>query len=469
MAQQNNIEKNSSVKINKTIILWTINIASFLLAFAGNSVVVAYKGIGTDLHISADTLGWITTINALAAAMFQIPFGKIADIYGRKKIFLYGIIISMVSSLFLGFSNSELMLLILRFIQGFGSALIFATGIAILASIYPPKEKGRILGLNIACVYTGLTLGPSVGGFLITIFTWRSLFFMITPIAFIVLILTLWKIKGEWVNEQKEKFDYAGSTVYALSLLSLMFGFSLLPNPESFIFIALSVVGVLFFIFWENKSKNPVLDLKLFKNNRFFAFSSIVSLFYYASTSSISLILSLYFEYIKGYSAEIVGLILLIQPLMQAVFSPIAGKFSDRIDSRILVTSGVGISLISFTILLFISNAFPIYFIFISLFVTGFGFALFSSPNTNAIMSAVPKGSYGVGSAINGTMRTVGGTFSFGIVTIFMAIIIGNVQITPVYYPSLLVSLRTALIISLILAIIALIISLSRGKKENIV
>lgn len=467
MAHENNSEINSSNKINRTIILLTVNIASFLLAFAGNSVVVALPNIGSDLHINADTLGWVTTITALAAAMFQIPFGKIADIYGRKKIFLYGIIISMVSSLILGFSNSELMLIILRFIQGFGSALIFATGIAILASIYPPKEKGRILGLNVASVYIGLTLGPSLGGILTQFFSWRSLFFLIAPIAFVLLIFTLWKMKGEWVNEKKEKFDYLGSTVYALTLLSLMYGFSLLPNPEGFIFIAISVVGVLLFIYLENRSKNPVLDLKLFKNNRYFAFSSIVSLFYYASTSSIAMILSLYLEYIKGFSPEIAGLILLIQPLMQAVFSPMAGKFSDRIDSRLLVTSGIGISLISFVILLFISSTLPIYFIIISLFVTGFGFALFSSPNTNAIMSAVPKGSYGVGSAVNGTMRTIGQTFSFGLVSIFLAIIIGNVEITPTYYPALLVSLRTTLIISLILAIIALIISLSRGKKET--
>ena len=460
------IDKQNSYE-HRNFVLLTIFISSFLTAFSVYTTVISVRKIGTELNMDVVTLGWVSTIFLLAAAMFQIPFGKISDLYGRKKVFLIGVVIFTISSVLLAFTSTSSTFIVFRFIQGLGAALIYATGNAILTATFPTSQRGKVIGINVTGVYIGLTLSPLLGGIMTENFGWRSQFWFNIPFGVLIIFLVLLKFKGEWTSEKKEKFDYLGSIVYALFLFFLIFALSLFPNIQAYIFIVISLIGAIFFILWEKKIKTPMVDFNLFKNNRYFTFSCLVSIFFYVSTIALALLLSLFMQYLKDMSPQEAGYILLIQPLIQAIFSPIAGKISDKIESRRLVSVGILITLIGIAPLLFITSDFPVYLIAISSGIIGLGIAFFSSPNTRAIMSSIPKGSLGIASSIEGTMRTIGQILSFGILTIVFAVIIGNVTITPMYYPQFITSARLICSVFMGLTIVSLIFSILRGKKYS--
>jgi len=429
-----------------------------------SGVNIALPAIGMDLGIDAVLLSWIATSYLLAAAVSLVPFGRLADIYGRKRIFTCGIVIFTVSSFLCATANSAPLLISYRVIQGVGSAMIFATGIAILTSVFPLGERGKVLGINVAAVYIGLSLGPFLGGSLTQYFTWRSVFLVTVPISLFVTLLITWKLKPEWAEAEGEGFDFIGSFIYGISLIGIMYGISLLPATGSLWLILIGIAGLSGFMVWESRIEHPVFQVDLFRVNRVFAFSNLAALINYSATFAVTFLLSLYLQYIQGLSPQGAGLILVSQPVVMAAFSPMAGRLSDRIEPRIVASIGMTITTIGLILLTTISTDSSTGFIIGGLVLLGFGFALFSSPNTNAIMSSVEKRYYGIASGSVGTMRLLGQMFSMGIVTLIFTINIGKVQITPEYFPAFMTSSRAAFIIFSLLCAAGIIASLARGR-----
>ncbi len=453
--------------MNKKIILLITTLSSFLAPFMASSVFIGLPSIGSEFSMDAILLSWVSSSYLLAAAIFLVPFGRIADIYGRKKIFKYGILIDIITSLLLVFSFNEMELILLRLLQGIGAAMVFGTGMAILTSVYPPGERGKALGINVAGVYTGLSLGPVIGGFLTQHFGWRSIFISYIPLELIIIVLTLWKVDGEWTDAKGEKLDIAGSMIYGFSLAALMYGFSLLPETKGVWLILVSVIGLAVFFKLELRVKNPVIDMKLFKNNIVFTFSILTALINYSATFAVTFFLSLYLQYVKGFNSEQAGLILVAQPVIMAVFSPFAGRLSDRIEPRIVASIGMAFTTMGLLFLSFLNENTALLLIVGSLILLGLGFALFSSPNTNAVMSSVEKRFYGVASAALGTMRLIGQMLSMGIAMIIFAIFMGRVEITPEYYLPFLKSMNIAFIIFSVLCFAGIFASLARGTVRN--
>ncbi|NPA39391.1 MAG: MFS transporter [Thermodesulfobacteria bacterium] len=431
----------------------------------GASVNIALPAIGKEFSLDAVLLSWVATSYFLATAMFLVPFGKIADIYGRKKIFLYGVLFYTFSSLLCGLSNSAVMLILFRILQGLGSAMIAGTGIAILTSVFPPRERGKVLGINVAAVYLGLTLGPFLGGFLTQHLGWRSIFFINVPLGLIIVLFIFWKLKAEWAEAKGESFDFVGSVFYSISLVAVMYGFSLLPHISGFTLVLIGILVFLLFLKWELKVETPVLDIKLFKSNTAFAFSNFAAFLNYSATFSVSFLLSLYLQYIKAITPQKAGLILAFQSIVMAIFSPFAGRLSDRFEPRIIASIGMMITDLSLLLFIFLSSNTPLMFIIGNLMLLGLGVALFASPNTNAVMSAVERKFYGVASAIRGTMRLVGQVFSMGIAMLIFSIHIGKVQINPQNYSKFLISIKTAFTVFTILCFIGIFASLAKGNN----
>jgi MFS family permease len=218
------------------------------------------------------------------------------------------------------------------------------------------------------------------------------------------------------------------------------------------------------FVRWETKVEYPVLNISLFGNNRVFAFSNLAALINYSATSAISFLLSLYLQYTKGLTPQDAGLILVSQPVVMAIFSPLAGRLSDKIEPRIVASAGMTLTVVGLLLFTFLNSTTDLAFIIFSLVLLGFGFALFSSPNTNAVMSSVEKRFYGVASATLGTMRLTGQMLSMGIAMLVFALYLGRAQITPEKYPAFLTSTKTAFIIFAVLCFGGIFASLSRGK-----
>lgn len=457
---------NNSDIINKRVVLLIVTLASFLTPFMSSSMNIALPSIGKEFSMNVVLLNWVATSYLLAAAIFLVPFGKIADIKGRKKVFSYGILIYALSSFLCAISTSSVMLISFRILQGIGSAMIFGTAVAILTSVFPPRERGKVLGINAAAVYLGLSLGPFLGGSLTQYLGWRSIFIANAVLGLITIILVLWKLKGDWAEAKGEKFDFIGSIVYSLSLAAIMYGFSLIPAMSGLWLVLVGVFMFLLFVRWEMKTKNPILDINLFRNNITFTFSNIAALINYSATFAVAFLLSLYLQYIKGFSPQNAGSILVAQPVVMAIFSPLAGRVSDRAEPRIIASAGMALTTVSLSLFTFLSEKTSLEVIVASLILLGFGLALFSSPNTNAIMSSVERRFYGVASATLATMRLTGQTLSMGIVMLIFAIYMGNVQITPQYYPIFLTSMKTVFIIFALLCFGGIFASLARGKVQ---
>jgi len=429
-----------------------------------SAINVALPPIGKEFSMQAFLLSWIATSYILSAAIFLVPIGKIADLYGRKKIFLYGVISYTFFSLLCGIATSSTSLIIFRVMQGIGSAMIFSTCIAILTSLFPAGERGKALGISSASTYLGLSSGPALGGFLTYHFGWRSIFFANIPFGLILIFLIIWKLDGEWAEARGEKFDYLGSIIYSIALMMIMFGFYLLPALAGKWLILLGIFGILFFIWLEMRLVHPVLHIDLFKKNKVFAFSNLAALISYCATAAIGFLLSLYLQYVKGLNPQTTGFILVAQPIMMSVFSPFAGKLSDKVEPRIVASIGMGLTVIGLLFFTRLNENTSILFIIFGLLILGLGFALFSSPNVNAIMSSVENKFYGVASAMLATMRLIGYMLSIGIAMFLFGLYVGNVEIKPEHYSNFLISIRVAFVVFAILCFGGIFASLSRGK-----
>jgi EmrB/QacA subfamily drug resistance transporter len=414
--------------------------------------------------MNAIMLGWVSTAYLLAAAMFLVPLGRLADIYGRKKIFTVGVFIFAAASVFAALSRSAAMLISAQVLGGIGAAMMFGTAVAILTSVFPASDRGRVLGINVAAVYVGLSLGPFLGGLLTQYFGWRSIFCVNVFLCLLIIALLFWKLKGEWAEARGEKFDIAGSVIYSLTIIAVMYGFTRLPDILGAALILVGVAGLVGFVVRETRVKSPVLDIGLFRHNMVFALSNVAALINYSATFAVSFLLSLYLQYVKGFSPEHAGLVLISAPVMQAIFSPAAGRLSDKIEPRIVSSAGMGLTAIGLIFFIFLSSATNVWYIVAGLLIIGIGFAFFSSPNTNAVMSCVDRKSYGVASATLATMRQIGMTFSMGMVMLIFGIYIGHVQITPEYYQAFISSVNTVFIIFAVLCFGGIFASLARGK-----
>jgi EmrB/QacA subfamily drug resistance transporter len=455
-------------RTGKHIVLSIAILAGFLTPFDGSAVNIALPAMGAEFHMDAIALSWIATAYLLAAALFLVPIGKIADIYGRKRIFLYGIAIFSLASFIMTMVPSTNMLIAVRIIQGFGGAMIFGTSIAILTSVFPPGERGKALGIYITAVYFGLTIGPFLGGILTENLGWRSIFFVNVPIGIITCLLIMWKLEGEWAECDGEHFDLIGSVIYASALVCVMYGFSLVPAITGMVLIAAGcAIGILFTLY-EMRIPMPVLDMRLLTKNRVFAFSNLAALISYSATFAVTFLLSLDLQYTKDFSPEQAGLILIVQPAVMALVSPLAGRLSDRIDPQIVASTGMMFSAFGLFLLAFLVESTPLWYLLVCLVVLGAGLGMFSSPNTNAIMSSVEKRYYGVASGMNGTMRLLGQMLSMGVAMMLFALLIGRVEITPEYYPQFVTSLHYAFVLFTVLCIFGIAASLKRGKRQAV-
>jgi len=451
-------------EVNKIVLLAVTMTSNFFNPLMGAAVNIALPDISKEYSLDAVAMSWITMSFLLASAIFLLPFGKIADMLGRKKIFLYGNIIFLIATLMCAFSYSGYSLIFSRIMQGIGSAMLFSTTMAIVISAFPANERGKVIGLNVAAVYVGLSVAPILGGFLTQTLGWRSLFFLNAIVSFFIIIAIVFKIKAEWIEAKNEKFDWLGTLIYMPSMAALMYGFSKLPTPIGIFFTVSGLVGMIAFIMAEFKSPFPVLNMKLFFENKIFASSNLSAFINYAATFAVSFVLSLYLQYARHLSPKEAGMVLITQPILMALVAIFSGRLSDKVNPRWLASSGMLISVAGLFMLAFIEKETSNSYIVVALAILGFGFGLFSAPNTNMIMSSVEKKFYGIASATVSTMRSTGMMFSMAIASLSVHLFVGEHKISDANIESFIHSSKVIFIVFTLLCIIGVFSSFV-GKK----
>ncbi|MCL2511094.1 MAG: MFS transporter [Bacteroidales bacterium] len=453
-------------QVNPNRILFVLCMASFLVPFMGSAINLALPVISEELSLKSIAITWILTSYLITTAIFQMPLARLSDLIGRRRVFILGVLIFSVTSCLCGFSTSGEMLIVFRALSGIGSAMMFGTNMAILTSIFPSHQRGKALGITTAVVYASIASGPFLGGLITHYLGWQSIFFVSALAGLLVVVCALIFLDEEWIVSKGEKFDWLGSFAYGIALFGLIFGFTKLPSIAGVVWIATGGICFWLFTLQESRCKFPLFNMQLFKHNKVFVSSSSAALINYAATFAIGFIISLYLQYIRGFDAQQAGLILVIQAVVQAIVAFFSGSLSDRISPSKLSTAGMFIIVVGLTGLLFLSIATPLWVIVTLLIIMGLGFGVFSSPNTNVIMSSVEKKHYGQASATTGTVRLIGQTLSMGIASMVISLKIGNQKITPDIYPQFMESIRIMFLVFIVLCIVGVFASMVSRKNE---
>ncbi len=451
---------------SKRYVLFATSFASFIAAFMGSGINVALPTIGRQFQVGAVTLAWVTTSYMLALAACLLPFGRLADLYGRRRNFALGVSLYVVTSLLCALANSAALLIAFRVLQGIGGAMIFSTSTALLSSAYPRGERGRALGWATAAVYSGLSLGPFIGGILTERLGWRSIFLINLPLGILILGLVLWKIRGEWVEFRGERFDGGGAGIYIAAIIALMIGLERLPSLSGILLGVAGAALLVAFVLWELRSTSPLVDPRLFRTNRALLLSNLAALVSYAATAALAFLLSLYFQYNRGFGPESAGFILIAQPVLQTLASPLAGRLSDRIAPHVVASAGMVMTVVGLVLFTQLRADTPLVLIVGNLAWLGLSFGLFSSPNTNAVMGSIGSRLYGVAAGSLATMRSIGQMTSMAIAMMLLSVFVGGAEITEANATRFLSSARIAFAIFAGLCFLGVFASLARSRVK---
>ena len=425
---------------------------------------IAIPNLAEDLHANAKMIAWMPTLYLLSSVMFMLPCGKVADNYGRKRVYAFGLGLNAVASLMCALATSIEWVLFWRFIQGAAGAMIFGIGVAIITSVTPDNKRGMALGTSAACVYIGLSAAPAVGGWLTEMWGWRAVFYSQIPLVLLLLAAIKLFLHGEWKNDKKSPFDWWGTVIFSLFALFLVLGLSDLPDIAGWLLTVLSIICLMLFIVHQSRSRRPLIRVQMFLESRVFSLSLTTSFLMYASNFSLAFLLSLYLQYIKGLSPTHAGQIILLQAVSMAIMAPLAGRLSDKVQPRLLATLGCIIVLVGFFLLSRLSISSSTVYISGSLLLLGIGFGLFSTPNNNAIMGAVDKSELGVASSSMNLSRTIGNLFGMSLINLIVHYYLGDSTFSAQNGHALMSTISLAFTVSLGFVILASCISALRGR-----
>ena len=447
-------------------ILIVTSVSAFVVPFMGSAMNIALPAIAAEFAFGAVTLTWVTMAYLLASAMLLLPFGRMADIFGRRRCFLIGTVAFTLFSGFAALAPSGGWLIAGRVLQGIGGAMAFPTSIAILTEAFPREQRGKALGINVTSTYLGLSLGPVLGGLLVHAWGWRSILWVNVPLGLVILALAVAHLPSD-APHSEGRVDVVGSVLFSLALGLLVYGFSRAATGLGQTLIGLALLGFAVFGRWELRAQHPMLDVRVFASNRLFLCSNLAALINYASTSAVGFLLSLYLQNVKGLTPAAAGLVLLVQPAIMTLLSSFTGALSDRVAPRFLASAGMAATAAGLLPMAWIGAATPLAWIVADLVLLGLGFAFFSSPNTNAVMGSVEQRHLGVASATLATMRLTGQVLSMGLAALVLSLVMGAAKIEPTAFPLLLESIRLIAGIFAGLCVAGVFVSLSRDAPPG--
>lgn len=458
-------QNESNISAQKTIVIIAA-ITSFIMAFTGSSLNLSVPSIGADFGVSASLVGWTITVYSLSVAAFSVPFGRLADITSRKTILITGCAIFAICSGISAFTNSFTILLMLRGAQGLGAAMVFSTNVAILISAFPPNKRGKAIGINLGATYVGLSSGPVIGGILNHQLGWESIFIFTAVTCALAFILAWRKLPKDQFAGEKRGLDATGNILFMAFIVILIFGLSNLNvyGTTAVIMVIGGIALFIAFVVYEYKQADPAVNVALFKNNIGFGLSNLSAMLNYTVSVALGYLVSLYLQIGLGYPSQTAGLVMICQPIVMALLSPQMGKLSDKVSPFKLSSCGMVICGLSASIFIFVDENTGVGVVVAALLIAGLGVSMFSSPNTNAIMSCVEKKDFGVASSLVSTMRTVGQTMGMVIVTLVVSSMMGNTPLTDAQ-PAMLVNvIHTCFIIFTTICFVGAVISLQRKK-----
>jgi EmrB/QacA subfamily drug resistance transporter len=400
-----------------------MSIGSFMTPFDASIVAVALKKMGAALELSYSQALWVQAAYLLVASILLIPVGRLADSRSPVRFNLLGTAIFAVGSVVAGVATGPGLMIIGRCIQGAGGAFMFSTASGIITAAFPHSQRGRALGLNVTAVYVGLTLGPVIGGLIVSHASWRWIFFINVPIA-LGTILGGWTLLRAEARDRRDyprkraPVDWGGAALLGAALVALFIPLTFSPlwgwgSARTIVPLVLTVVFLTAFVAAERRVTEPMLDLDLISKNGQFTAANTAALLNYMAVFGVTTLTAVYLEIVDGLSAQRTGLLLLMQPVLMAALSTFTGRLSDKVGSRVLATTGMVLVAAGMAQLAFVSGSLGR--VMIALGTIGIGMALFSAPNISAVMGSVEHSQLNLASGFLATMRFSGQGMSIAV------------------------------------------------------
>jgi len=403
---------------HRWLVLTTVGLGTFMSALDGSVVSTLLPVLSEALHTSIAGIEWVATIYLLVISGLLLSVGRAGDLFGHKRLFLGGFALFVVGSALCGLANSAHALIALRVVQALGAAMLMATSPAILTLSFPTSQRGRALGAQGTFTYLGLTVGPSLGGWLAEAFGWRSVFYINVPVGLAAIALAARSIADDHVEKAEERFDFLGASLFTAGLVALMIALNqghdwgwTSPLTSGLLVIALALLTL--FVQVERRRSAPMLDLSLF-GSRTFSASAATALMNYACVYAVTFVLPFLLIQGRGLGTARAGLVLTAQPIVMAIVAPISGALSDRIGSRGLATVGMLLLAAGLVALGLLVADGSLTQIAAALALFGLGIGIFVSPNNSALMGAAPRNRQGIASGVLATSRNVGMVLGVG-------------------------------------------------------
>lgn len=403
---------NELTNLKRWLILVNVSVSTFMATLDGSIVNIALPKISENFKVSIGTIQWVISAYLLTIAVLLLVWGKLSDMYGKRNIFAFGFIMFTLGSALCGFSQSLVILVTARVFQAVGASATMALSQGIVTSVFPPEKRGKALGITGTMVALGSLVGPGLGGVLVHIASWRSIFFINLPIGVVGTILTF-TIMPEIFERQKDKsFDVKGTLLFSASMLLLFLGLlfvqqGILPLDYFLPILVIAIITSVFFIVIERKVQNPLIRLEIFKKHEFS--SGLISAYLsFIALNSILLFLPFYLQFVLKLNALSAGLLISFYPVTTMIVAPISGWLSDKISYRPLTIAGMGVSTVVLILMTTFNTATSYVTIAVFNVLLGIGVALFMSPNNSSVMGSVPKEQLGVAGGINALFRNLG-------------------------------------------------------------
>src|SRR6266536_2717010 len=419
---------------------WTLLAVTFglFMIMLDNTVVnVALPSIQRDLEVSVSSLEWVVNAYFLTFAVLMLTGGKLADLFGRRLIFIVGLAIFTASSLACGLAPSGEVLIAARAVQGVGAALMNPATLSIITATFPPRQRGMAMGIWVGVSAVALALGPITGGLLAEDAHWSWIFFINVPIGALAIVAARVVIRETKDTSADQRLDLPGLVTSGGALLALTYALIEAngkgwTSAEILSLFAVAIVGVAAFIALERRQRTPMLDLSLFRNPTFTG-ANLTMMLVALSMFGVFFFVSLFVQNILGYSPVKAGASFLPMTLCIIFFAPVAGKLSDRLGARWLMSGGMALVSASLVLFSLLDETSSFWNLFPALLVGGAGMAMAMTPTTAAAMSSVPVDKAGVGSAVLNSMRQVGGSLGIAIMGAILGSYVSVKPVDPAY------------------------------------
>jgi EmrB/QacA subfamily drug resistance transporter len=485
--QRQEVKKNVQVSAKKHIdykwiVLSVTTIGALMAAVDSTIVVLGLPDIMLSLHSDLVSMIWVIMAYILVSTIFLLTFGRVADLFGRVRMYNLGFVVFTIGSALCGFSATATQLIIFRLVQGSGAAMMVVNSAALITEVFPPNERGRALGINGITWAAGGVLGPILGGLILAAGNWRWIFFINVPIGLLGAGWGYLALKEMQTHKRTEKFDPLGALSFSAGLTALLMALTLgigagWTSLPALILYFIFVVGLAFFLFWEKRVKSPVLDFTLFKS-RVYTFSVLAAMGQSLALFAVNFLIVFYLQGVRGYDPLKAALLLIPLPVMSSIMGPFSGMLADRIGARIPATIGLLISAVALVLLTGLSATTSYLPLALMLALLGIGGGMFFPANTSAAMNAAPPQQLGVASATLATLRQAGMVTSFALSLavaaaslpkdVMMQLFVGtNIVLGSKVTQDFVIGMHSAFVLSIVITLIAAGFSYIRGKENR--